>query len=153
MGLSSVRAFERASGPQGYQSTGLPACCWRYGDASPARRFRASCGIYPLLVRTEPGRKHPRSAGTRFVADGSVGTRAASVLELDSAGERALERLDEVEHHRVRPVARAVEASANDPFWIDDPGFRIERGAELVAHDRGLGVEKNRKRGLRLAKE
>jgi len=36
-GLFSRRARSRASSPQGYQSTGLPACCNRYGLDSPAR--------------------------------------------------------------------------------------------------------------------
>src|SRR5262245_47906837 len=31
IGLFSVRAFSNASLPQGYQSTGLCACCNRYG--------------------------------------------------------------------------------------------------------------------------
>src|SRR5579885_3846980 len=31
IGLSSRLAFSKASGPQGYQSTGLWACCRRYG--------------------------------------------------------------------------------------------------------------------------
>src|SRR5205823_14452658 len=39
IGLSSSFAFWRASGPHGYQSTGLWACCSRYGLVSPARRF------------------------------------------------------------------------------------------------------------------
>ncbi len=34
-----ARARASASSPQGYQSTGLPACCWRYGEVSSARRF------------------------------------------------------------------------------------------------------------------
>jgi hypothetical protein len=33
-GLSSLRAFSKASAPHGYQSTGLWACCKRYGDFS-----------------------------------------------------------------------------------------------------------------------
>src|SRR5579871_2584579 len=38
-GLSSRAAFANASSPQGYQSTGLCACCKRYGLFSAARRF------------------------------------------------------------------------------------------------------------------
>ena len=37
--MSSDRALAKASSPQGYQSTGLPACCSRYGLVSLARRF------------------------------------------------------------------------------------------------------------------
>src|SRR5581483_5505368 len=39
MGLFSRLAFSKASGPHGYQSTGLWACCRRYGLFSPARRL------------------------------------------------------------------------------------------------------------------
>src|SRR5579871_242784 len=38
-GLSSRAAFANASSPHGYQSTGLCACCKRYGLFSAARRF------------------------------------------------------------------------------------------------------------------
>src|SRR5882762_8231299 len=39
IGLSSWRALANASSPHGYQSTGLCACCSRYGLVSRARRF------------------------------------------------------------------------------------------------------------------
>src|SRR5205085_2535020 len=39
IGRFSLRAFSRASGPQAYQSTGLWACCFRYGLDSWIRRF------------------------------------------------------------------------------------------------------------------
>src|SRR3954449_486689 len=39
IGLSSARALASASWPHGYQSTGLCACCSRYGETSCARRF------------------------------------------------------------------------------------------------------------------
>src|SRR5512147_453361 len=38
-GLSSARARAKASSPHGYQSTGLCACCSRYGLVSRARRL------------------------------------------------------------------------------------------------------------------
>src|SRR6516165_4494371 len=38
-GLSSRLAFSNASSPHGYQSTGLLACCSKYGLFSAARRF------------------------------------------------------------------------------------------------------------------
>src|SRR5262245_54079353 len=41
MGLFSARARANASGPHGYQSTGLCACWSRYGDDSFASRFAA----------------------------------------------------------------------------------------------------------------
>src|SRR2546425_7628006 len=40
-GLSSARAFANAASPHGYQSTGLSACCRRYGLVSSASRFTA----------------------------------------------------------------------------------------------------------------
>src|SRR6267378_729530 len=39
IGLSSFRAFSNAAGPHAYQSTGLWACCNRYGLFSWLRRF------------------------------------------------------------------------------------------------------------------
>src|SRR4051794_9542738 len=39
MGLFSRRAFSNASGPHGYQSTGVCACCRREGLFSLARRL------------------------------------------------------------------------------------------------------------------
>src|SRR5262245_9001197 len=47
IGLFSSRAFANASSPHGYQSTGLSACCRRYGLVSFARRF----GMPLRLVR------------------------------------------------------------------------------------------------------
>src|SRR6187551_1432027 len=44
MGRSSSRARASASGPHGYQSTGLWACCNRYGLVSSARRFTGHRG-------------------------------------------------------------------------------------------------------------
>src|SRR6184192_1367573 len=39
IGLSSAHDFANASSPHGYQSTGLCACCRRYGDFWCASRF------------------------------------------------------------------------------------------------------------------
>src|SRR6185436_1381713 len=48
IGLSSARARASASGPQGYQSTGLSLCWRRYGDDSSARRLATSGGYRRL---------------------------------------------------------------------------------------------------------
>src|SRR3954471_11006369 len=45
IGFSSARAFPSASGPHGYQSTGLCACCNKYGLVSPARRLGTVKGM------------------------------------------------------------------------------------------------------------
>src|ERR1043165_7068851 len=50
MGLASARAFANASSPQANQSTGLLACCRRYGLRSRASRF-----IPPLCHRRADG--------------------------------------------------------------------------------------------------
>src|SRR5262245_57756774 len=50
IGLFSDLAFANASSPQGYQSTGLFACCKRYGLFSPARRLRAMRPVLRQLV-------------------------------------------------------------------------------------------------------
>src|SRR6266851_2784593 len=39
IGLSSTLAFTKASSPHGYQSTGLWACCNKYGLVSLIKRF------------------------------------------------------------------------------------------------------------------
>src|SRR3954469_11817121 len=43
IGRSSARARSNASGPHGYQSTGLCACCNRYGEVSWIRRLVCGC--------------------------------------------------------------------------------------------------------------
>src|ERR1700704_2895870 len=48
IGWFSWAAFSNASLPHGYQSTGLWACCRRYGLVSSASRF--VCGWVPVAV-------------------------------------------------------------------------------------------------------
>src|SRR5881275_2331270 len=60
IGLSSRFAAANASGPQGYQSTGLSLCWRRYGLVSWASRL--------LAVMTSPYRR----TGERFPRVGSV---------------------------------------------------------------------------------
>src|SRR3990172_1436108 len=54
MGLSSRRARSKASSPQGYQSTGLPACWRRYGLRSRARRFIRINRTTPSGIQSRP---------------------------------------------------------------------------------------------------
>ena len=63
MGLLSRRAFSKASSPQGYQSTGLCACCSRYGLFSCARRLVCMIEIAPVhaAARGGPPRFHRTS--------------------------------------------------------------------------------------------
>ena len=42
IGFSSAAAFAKASSPHGYQSTGLAACCSKYGLRSRLKRFIGS---------------------------------------------------------------------------------------------------------------
>ena len=51
IGLSSMAAFSRASGPQGNHSTGLSACWRRYGLVSSARWFTGHDATGPRGVR------------------------------------------------------------------------------------------------------
>lgn len=46
--LFSAFALSKASGPQGYQSTGFVACWSRYGDCSRASRFLFSVDIFRM---------------------------------------------------------------------------------------------------------
>src|SRR5687767_5987648 len=48
-GTSRRRASANASADQGHQSTGLSACCSRYGEADPASRLPMT----PTLPRAE----------------------------------------------------------------------------------------------------
>ncbi len=48
IGLASVFAFIKASSPQGYQSTGLWACCSKYGDFSLLRRLAVLTGVFKV---------------------------------------------------------------------------------------------------------
>src|ERR1700730_2644647 len=50
MGLSSRRALSKASSPQGYQSTGLWACCCRYGLFSAIRWFSKVSRFWFLVL-------------------------------------------------------------------------------------------------------
>src|SRR3972149_2582042 len=63
VGRSSSRARASASGPQGYQSTGLWACWRRYGLVSPARRFS---GIGSMVRTTLVARLRLRSADALY---------------------------------------------------------------------------------------
>src|SRR5438105_15907239 len=49
MGLSSRRAFSNASSLQGYQSTGLCACCCRYGLFSATKRLDNSVRLLAFI--------------------------------------------------------------------------------------------------------
>ncbi len=62
-GRSSSRARRSASGPQGSQSTGLSACCRRYGEVSRARAFGMGAA-YPAMAR----RRLPRATACASVS-------------------------------------------------------------------------------------
>ena len=49
MGMSCLSARSSASGPHGYQSTGLPACCSRYVLVSRASLFTPARAARPYL--------------------------------------------------------------------------------------------------------
>src|SRR3977135_1618566 len=62
IGLSSALARVSASDPHGYQSTGLSACCSRYGLVSSARRL--------AMLGMVGGRAPPRPNGPARAAGG-----------------------------------------------------------------------------------
>src|SRR5580693_5823465 len=74
MGLFSRRARSKAASPHGCQSTGLCACCSRYGLFSCDRRLVCS-GRNPSIHRTSPVRAEPPTecldqlAGNPYLAD------------------------------------------------------------------------------------
>src|SRR5438067_4813975 len=84
MGLSSCCAFCRASSPHGYQSTGLWACCRRYGLVSLISRL----GIGPRFGESsEPGLDYPRSAPSdRRSLDASSRPTIAPRISLERTG-------------------------------------------------------------------
>ena len=59
--MSSPRARANASSPHGYQSTGLWACCSRYGLVSPASRFGRSLGHAAPVSSRVPASRRSRS--------------------------------------------------------------------------------------------
>ena len=67
--MSSAFARSSASGPHGYQSTGLCACCRRYGLVSVARRF-ARGSSWPQCLAHEPQDIRPALQDAAFDADG-----------------------------------------------------------------------------------
>src|SRR5258705_11490436 len=71
MGLSSLRARAKASSPQGYQSTGLCACCSRYGLVSRASRFSLTGWPSALERQIADGGGHDALADAH--ADGGAG--------------------------------------------------------------------------------
>src|ERR687895_204479 len=68
MGLSSSRAFSRASSPHGYQSTGLSLCWSRYGEVSFASRL-AIAWYLPTRERAQRVRELRAEAGARRGGD------------------------------------------------------------------------------------
>src|SRR5688572_17842640 len=96
IGLFSARARANASSPHGYQSTGLCACCSRYGLVSRARRFSLM----------------PPSARERQVADRRP-DRLPLAADLDArAGRRPLASH---ERQRERAAERRSARRAGDP--------------------------------------
>src|ERR1700688_3285396 len=61
MGLLPCWAARRASPPHGYQSTGLSACCLRYGLVSAARRLRCMYGAASVRMRRQQRLSTPMS--------------------------------------------------------------------------------------------
>src|SRR5262249_39714433 len=87
------RARSNASGPQGYQSTGLCWCWSRYGLVSRARRFVCACSLTSVSGsgRDEGERGHVRGRAPVPDADGDRAPRlevlAPDVAEGDGRAE------------------------------------------------------------------
>ncbi len=60
MGLFSLFAFSNASSPQGYQSTGLEACCSKYGLWEFASRFWCFISLAIVLLPQFQIKEHIR---------------------------------------------------------------------------------------------
>src|ERR1700704_3751660 len=72
MGLSSRRAFSNASSAHGYQSTGLCACCCRYGLFSAIRWLDKSVRLLALV----------RSSDVRRSRNGSKNKTGLKAIDL-----------------------------------------------------------------------
>src|SRR5512145_809785 len=92
-GLSSARARANASSPHGYQSTGLCACCSRYGLLSRARRLSPT----GIPAASAPERQPGEGGRHRRVADAHGDASAGLVLATD---ERQRDRPTETERPR-----------------------------------------------------
>src|SRR5262245_37301562 len=65
MSFFSLRAFSNASGPQGYQSTGLCACCNKYGLLSFESRFAVPSSSFSFTCGAAVGAPQPVNRQTR----------------------------------------------------------------------------------------
>src|SRR6185437_15001168 len=124
IGLFSTRARSRASGDQGHQSTGLSACCSRYGLVSCARRLG--------IVRTLSARQLVQFVGqptlelyrgaqsflthVRSPAGGQAGS--ASIAHRVVAGGRHAAR-DRTAAFAVSPIRDAATLTAVDEVRLE----------------------------------
>src|SRR5262245_16057397 len=120
--LFSFLAFANASGPHGYQSTGLWACCRRYGLDSFASRFAGCFGFsggsaakidMPLANRTSTVRSMTGSWVTGRLQPHHGGTR----IKYNRTGPRSSEPI------HVRPICSPASRSLRC-FSLSGPGRR-----------------------------
>src|SRR6266852_726416 len=89
IGRSSVRARASASSPHGYQSTGLSACCSRYGLVSQLRRLVTTSPPAPLRrreVRSDIPSKQRTADQLESVRDGPAFDRFAPLGKVELQG-------------------------------------------------------------------
>src|SRR5262245_1170846 len=127
IGLFSARAFANASSPQANHSTGLFACCSRYGLRSRASRF-----ISPLWHRAGSARRHE-------VEQRGVQSRAMNEL----AGKRvAMFVEDEFEDRELTGPLTALRAAGATVTLVGPTAgaeFRGKRGEAIVKSDIAAG--------------
>src|SRR5688572_27146245 len=124
MGLPVLRDSASASSPQGYQSTGFSACCWRYGLVSNARRL----GMRGWTAETPDDASRRRAAdrnGNETEDEGAAGEDDGAAGE-PSGGEGLAEEDDAPKHaehrHEQRHGACLHRAHVGDEAVVEDEG-------------------------------
>ena len=170
-GTSRRRASANASGPHGYQSTGLSRCWRRYGDVSPARRFtaptlpsgsaRLSARCHPIdrLPSLPPARlrarrggrgRHPR-ARARAARGHDVPRRVGRRRRLGGARRRRGRpgRLDDDRSRRLRPRRRDRDRRRPAPLATAQVSSTSSGGGAGRPRRDGRGAGQPRRPGRR----
>src|SRR5258707_15544922 len=122
MGLFCCLAASKAWSPQGYQSTGLSACCNRYGLVSAARRLRC-------MYSSASVRMHDNIS------------EVLSMSDLKLAAELPALRLKRNEDRRLHAGHLWIFSNEVDAQQTPLPKFKAgELGRVLAHNDRALGL-------------
>src|SRR3982751_857660 len=140
-GLPRRRASSNASSPQGLQSTGLCACCRRYGLVSWISRLVCLCEASGPSG-ADGIRRKDKAESTRALDGGDL---LHHFVQLGRAVEADRERVDAVEPDRVgdRPVALVAELVFTEDLHPDHAFARRLHLPEDADDGGGVGVHQD----------